>query len=74
MEGVPNADRFLLLSTALLLKVLEIRFAAERSTWEGVTQKSRDWLAAAVDGTEPAVAGTALTAWAAAFVEEQVNL
>jgi Ca-activated chloride channel family protein len=73
MEAKGGEDRFLLLSTAILLKVLEIQFAAERSTWEGVTQKSRDWLAAVVDGTDPAIAGTALTAWAAAFVEEQVN-
>ncbi len=72
MEAEGGEDRFLLLATAILLKVLEIRFAAERSTWEGVTQKSRDWFATAVDGTDPAIAGTALTAWAAAFVEEQV--
>ncbi len=67
-------DRFLLLSTAILIKVLETCFHMERSTWEGVTLKSRDWLAGVLDQATPSIQGTPLTEWVDAFVEKSVKL
>jgi Ca-activated chloride channel family protein len=67
IKGSLRVDRFLLLSTALLLSVLELRFASERSTWEGAVKKSRDWLDGIMKRGKPKVLGVPLTEWARAY-------
>jgi hypothetical protein len=65
-----RVDRFLLLSTAILLSVLELRFASERNTWEGAVMKSRDWLHGIIKRGEPKVLEVPLTEWARVYAEK----
>jgi hypothetical protein len=69
IKGSLHVNRFLLLSTALLLSVLELRFASERNTWEGAVKKSRDWLDGIMKRGKPKVLGVPLTEWARAYAE-----
>ena len=61
-------DPFILLSTAILILVLERYFSMERSTWEGVADKSKSWLNDIVRRGEPEVNGRDLMSWAERFV------
>ena len=69
IKGPLRASRFLLVSTALLLSVLELRFASERNTWEGAVKKSRDWLGGLLRRGEPKLLEVPLTEWARAYAE-----
>ncbi len=72
-EAADEAKRLRLLHTALVLRVLETRFAPERSTWSGLVAKSREWLDRLIASGRPRVAGKELADWAAGFEERQVR-
>jgi len=71
IKGSIRVDRFLLLSTALLLSVLELRFASERNTWEGAVKKSRDWLKANLRSGEPKIFEMPLSEWVRAYADRK---
>jgi len=52
------------LHTALVLAVLEARFADARETWFAAVRKSRSWLKQATDGWGQAVGGRSVAQWA----------
>ncbi|SPD74799.1 hypothetical protein PITCH_A350008 [uncultured Desulfobacterium sp.] len=72
MEIDIKVDRFLLLSTAILLKILEIHFSAERQTWAGPIRKSKNWLTDVIHEGKPSIYGKDLMAWAEKFVGDNV--
>ena len=58
-----GVDRFLLLSTAVLLRILEVYFSDQRQSWEGVVMKSRKWLMERTSDAKPTLEDQALLAW-----------
>ncbi len=52
------------LHTAIVLAVLEARFADARDTWFAAVRKSRTWLKQAAGGWGPAIAGHTVDDWA----------
>jgi len=66
------ADRFLLLSTAIILQILEIRFSSERRTWAGIIRKSKDWMMEVIHEAKPRIHGKDLVTWAEGFVQDNI--
>ena len=64
-------DKFLLLSTAILLRILEITFAFQRGEWESVVQKSQMWLKAAIRESKPRLYGKDLVIWVEEYVRDK---
>jgi Ca-activated chloride channel family protein len=62
-------DKFLLLSTAVLLEVLETLFSAEKAIWAGVVEKSQEWLSGKIRDANPRISGMCLTEWAKTWVK-----
>jgi len=60
--GAP-VDRFLLLSTGVLLYILEKYFKDQRLQWEQVVLKSREWLSRVVHETRPVLEEKPLAEW-----------
>ena len=69
-----KVNRFLLLSTAILLEVLESKLAADRPAWDRIVRKSADWLTDMVKRGNPAIHGENLTDWARQYVRENVTI
>jgi len=69
-----SVDKFLLLSTAILLKVLEIRFNSGKAIWEGVTEKSKNWLDDALKECKPTIYGENIMSWVEKYVWENVRI
>ena len=59
----PSIDAYTLLSTILLLHVLETRFAAHSSTWSRVVKKSRKWLQKITDRHELMIGDEDINSW-----------
>jgi len=72
IEAGVSVDKFLLLSTAIVLRVLETRFGALSRPWWRLAQKSRDWLTDVVKKGNPKIRGRDLTAWVDEFVIRRV--
>jgi hypothetical protein len=53
-----------ILHTAIVLAVLESRFADERETWFAAVRKSRTWLKQATDGWGAVAGGKIVARWA----------
>jgi len=70
IEVKKETDTFLLLSTAILIRILETRYAAARSIWEGVVRKSRRWLADAIAHSKPTLHGKDLETWIEEFLRD----
>ncbi len=66
VTGLPGEKQAALrvLHTAIVLAVLEARFADERETWFAAVRKSRTWLKQATDGWGPVAGGTTVAQWA----------
>ena len=66
LAGLPNDRKSALrvLHTAVVLAVLEERFADARDTWFAAVRKSRTWLKQATDGWGPTIGGTTVARWA----------
>ncbi|OHD67153.1 MAG: hypothetical protein A2177_11080, partial [Spirochaetes bacterium RBG_13_68_11] len=66
VTGLPGEKQAALrvLHTAIVLAVLEERFADERETWFATTRKSRTWLKQATDRWGPVAGGKTVTQWA----------
>jgi hypothetical protein len=68
IETEIDVDKFLLLSTAILLQVLEFRFILEYDTWAGAIKKSRIWLDDVLNKGNPHIYGEALMLWVENYV------
>jgi hypothetical protein len=62
-----QAEKLVLLSTVLVLTYLELKYAGQKSSWEGVVQKSRKWLEMQIFESEPSLEGMKLRVWASNF-------
>jgi hypothetical protein len=58
------------MSTALVLHILETRYADRRSLWEGMVRKSVAWLRDQLARTNPVIEGRKLKAWVSDFLKE----
>jgi hypothetical protein len=65
-----EVDRLPLLSTAIVLHILETRYADRRGLWEGLLKKSVAWLRDQLARTNPVLEGRKLKAWVADFLQE----
>jgi len=73
IEVIVPVDRFLLLSTAILLKVLELHFAQETKSWKKVVKKSRRWVKSMLAKGKPRIYGEDLMTWVENFVRCEVE-
>jgi Ca-activated chloride channel family protein len=69
-----GVDSFLILSTAILLRSLEIHFSSERETWARIVKKSEDWMMHVMHEGRPRIHGRDLMAWAEEFVRKNVRI
>jgi hypothetical protein len=72
IEVAVSVDKFLLLSTAILLIVLDNRFASLSQAWLRMAQKSKDWLMDVVKKGAPRIRGRDLMPWVDEFVRKRV--
>lgn len=63
-----KGDRFAIFSTAVVLAVLQDRFANEEYFWRPVIKKSEEWFNAELASTLPAIDGKGIMEWAKEFV------
>ncbi|MCX7031453.1 MAG: hypothetical protein NTU62_15220, partial [Spirochaetes bacterium] len=68
------AENRRILSTAIVLAVLEQHFAAERSMWSAVTRKSKSWLAKTAKDRSLFLGGIPIAQWAADVVKYNVRV
>ena len=69
-----RTEGFLILSTAILLRTLEIYFSSERETWARIVRKSEDWMMHVMHEGRPRINGRDLLAWADEFVSNHVRV
>jgi len=74
IETDQDVDTFLLLSTAILLRVLEIKFAFQRDAWESVVPKSQMWLKSAIKKSKPKLNGKDLLIWVEEYVRDKIRM
>ena len=67
-EAEAEVDKFLLLSTALVLIAVPLRFAEEATTWRLTLRKSKEWLEQVIDEARPRLRGRPLMEWVEEFV------
>jgi Ca-activated chloride channel homolog len=67
IEVNSETDRLLLLSTALILLLLEKHYASMGDDWRSVIRKSEKWLKEELSRTEPRIETRSLLDWAADF-------
>jgi len=65
-------DRFLVVSTAVLLEVLAAQFMSQKAAWGAVVDKSVNWLKNIVRDNNPKIGGRPLTGWAREYVRENL--
>lgn len=70
MVGQGRFDRWVLLSTIIVLRVLEEEFAGMRAIWYDVTEKSRDWCFAQESRVKPSLDGMDLPEWATDYIRK----
>jgi Ca-activated chloride channel homolog len=64
-----RVDRWLLLSTIIVLRILEREFAGDRAVWYAVIQKSQKWYEDELSRVEPSIDGMDLSDWADHHIE-----
>jgi Ca-activated chloride channel family protein len=65
-----NIDKFLLLSTALIIKYLEREYQDDKDSWEAIILKSRKWFANIIANFKPTIEKLELLEWVDRFFEE----
>jgi Ca-activated chloride channel family protein len=68
LENAGGEDVFFLVSTALVLALLERFFADSTDVWKPVTRKSHRWLDRIIKRLNPKIDGQPLTEWAHKYV------
>ena len=69
-----EVDKHLLLSTIILLQVLETYFSKESNLWRDIVAKSRDWLLLLLSQAKPKIGGRDITSWVEKYVQENINI
>lgn len=67
-----DVDNFLLLSTAITLKILEMGFSEQYIVFSSNLQKSKDWMSDIISKGKPKLYGKDLITWVEEFVENEV--
>jgi hypothetical protein len=67
-------DKVLLLSTAILLVILQLHFGNVSGMWTAVVRKSRDWLNDVMKRGNPRIRGIELLLWAREFVNSSISI
>ncbi len=62
-------DRFILLSTAIILMLLKKKFDHMKDSWSAVVQKSEKWLEREIERTKPRIKGVSLDEWVEGYIE-----
>ena len=62
-------DRFVLLSTAIILMLLKKKFDHMKDSWSAVVQKSEKWLEREIERTRPHINGIGLEKWVNKYIE-----
>jgi len=70
IQNVGSEDPWLVISSAILLNVLEICFGGERDQWVGVTRKTSDWMRYVIAVENPLLDGMPIMAWAEHYVRK----
>jgi Ca-activated chloride channel family protein len=65
-----TTDCFLLLSTAIVMRLLETRYASRQKEWGHLVQKSRRWLEETIKRTQPTLGGKLLEEWGEDFISK----
>ncbi|MCX8028193.1 MAG: VIT domain-containing protein [Thermodesulfovibrionales bacterium] len=68
-----KTDKFKILSTALVLCILESKYNQERSLWKRLVQKSKKWLETEIQRTKPTLQGVELMKWAKDYVAKNLR-
>jgi len=63
-------DKFVLLSTAIVLTILRKNFVHKKDIWEGVVEKSIKWLDGEIKKNKPRLKNISLMEWVEEFVEQ----
>ncbi|HEY3278705.1 MAG TPA: hypothetical protein VGJ94_18980 [Syntrophorhabdaceae bacterium] len=66
--GRQKMNRFLVLSTAIVLEILEKRYLNEKTEWSAVVDKSKKWLDREISEKSPMIEHTALLKWTERYV------
>jgi len=74
MELSNSGEKFLILSTAILLQVLRVHFLSEEDSWRKVIRKSEEWLSKIVQDGNPKMEGRDLMDWVEEFVRTNVQI
>lgn len=61
-------DKFMLLSTAIILELLKKRFDHMKDSWTAVVLKSEKWLEKGMERTKPHIKGISLNKWVEDYV------
>lgn len=68
IEVEEKIDKFILLSTAVILTLLKKRFYHMKDSWSAVVQKSEKWLEREMERTKPHIKGMSLEKWVEDYV------
>jgi len=71
IQGKGRFDRWVLLSTVIVLRALETRFAGDSAVWYDVTQKTRKWYESEAQRVRPSIDGMALSDWADDYIDKK---
>ncbi|MFC1799522.1 hypothetical protein ACFL2Z_01230, partial [Candidatus Eisenbacteria bacterium] len=74
IEAGAEVDGFRLLSTAVILKVLEVHFPAQMANYRGLIKKSKQWLRDSIDAAAPRIGRQDLMDWVEAYIEKSVRI
>jgi len=72
MQMKKSADRLEILTTAIILVFLELKFGDRRDEWEAVVSKSRRELEDQIKKFNPTIDGEPLLDWAKKFIKEKL--
>ena len=73
MELEISEDKFLIISTAILLQILRVHFLAEELSWKRVVRKSEAWLQKILETGKPTIKNRELMDWVEEYVKENVR-
>jgi Ca-activated chloride channel family protein len=69
-----HPDRMVILATAIVLTILELKYGERRDEWNGVVSKSRNWLQNEVAKVQPTMDQKPLEDWVKNFVKERLGI
>lgn len=72
MQGKNKVDRLEILTTAIILAFLELKFGDRRDEWEVVVSKSQRELEDQIKNVNPTIDGKPLLEWVKKFMKEKL--